>query len=64
MKVCLELDMDMPQSCEECRFFQEDKVYHAYGCFATMHIDTRPKPDNRAWDCPLSEIQVVEVNAT
>ena len=51
------IDMEMPQSCEECRFFDGEDLCYADGKYAISDEQIKRKP---GW-CPLIPIENEEV---
>lgn len=51
------IDMEMPQSCNECRFFDGEDLCYADGKYAISDEQIKRKP---GW-CPLIPIENEEV---
>jgi hypothetical protein len=57
----IQIDMDMPKSCEECNFFEFDEGYNQVWCAAEKggehYYDSNDICDKLYARCPLVEVK-------
>ena len=56
----IELDMEMPENCIDCRFHNEEGLFDSCAITGCLFMDDENKQRNK--DCPLEEVKNADSN--